>query len=99
MEIKLKELILNTPIYKRVLLKLSGEAISAEKDGILAAFTAEMREGVDSLLKGTEELKTRLATVETATAKKPRAPRKKKEAEVAPVEEVIELPTEDSDNK
>lgn len=35
MEIKLKELILNTPVYKRVLLKLSGEAISAEKDGIL----------------------------------------------------------------
>jgi hypothetical protein len=65
----------------------------------LAAFTAEMREGVDSLLKGTEELKTRLATVETATAKKPRAPRKKKEAEAAPTEEVIELPAEDSDNK
>ena len=35
MEIKLKELILNTPVYKRVLLKLSGEAISAGKDGIL----------------------------------------------------------------
>ena len=75
------------------------KAAAAEKDGILAAFTAEMREGVDSLLKGTEELKTRLATVETATAKKPRAPRKKKEAEVAPAEEVIELPTEEADNK
>ena len=60
---------------------------AAEKEGIFAAFTAEMREGVDSLLKGTEELKTRLATVETATAKKPRAPRKKKEAEVASLEE------------
>ncbi len=58
-----------------------------EKDGKFAAFTAEMREGVDSLLKGTEELKTRLATVETATAKKPRAPRKKKEAEVTSLEE------------
>ena len=32
---KNKEIALNTPVYKRVLLKLSGEAISAGKDGIL----------------------------------------------------------------
>lgn len=34
-KINFKELALNTPVYKRVLLKLSGEAISAGKDGIL----------------------------------------------------------------
>ena len=71
-----------------------------EKDGKFAAFTDEMRAGVDSLLKGTEELKTRLATVETATAKKPRAPRKKKEAEITSLEETAaQAATEEAEKK
>lgn len=68
--------------------KKASEKTAAEKDGDLAAFTAEMRENVGTLIKGTEELKTRLATVETATAKKPRATKKK--AEEAVVSEAAE---------